>query len=68
MENLTGGTPPVRYLPCVVPCKLYFENEVIIITLKSIASMTLIDSCVLNKKRVNIIIFYPYPIPLNKFP
>lgn len=44
------------------------ENEVIIITLKSIASMTLIDSCVLNKKRVNIIIFYPYPIPLNKFP
>ena len=24
MENLTGGTPPVRYLPCVVPCKLYF--------------------------------------------
>ena len=26
MENLTGGTPPVRYLPCVVPCKLYFEK------------------------------------------
>ena len=25
MENLTGGTPPVRYLPCVVPCKLYFR-------------------------------------------
>jgi hypothetical protein len=25
MENLTGGTPPVRYLPCVVPCKLYFS-------------------------------------------
>ena len=24
MENLTGETPPVRYLPCVVPCKLYF--------------------------------------------
>ena len=24
MENLTGSTPPVRYLPCVVPCKLYF--------------------------------------------
>ena len=20
-----GGTPPVRYLPCVVPCKLYFS-------------------------------------------
>lgn len=37
------------------------ENEVIIITLKSIASMTLIDSCGLNKKRVNIIAFYPYP-------
>ena len=26
MENLTGGTPPVRPLPCVVPCKLYFTN------------------------------------------
>ena len=26
MENLTGGTPPVRYLPCVVPCKLYFSE------------------------------------------
>ena len=25
MENLTGGTPPVRPLPCVVPCKLYCE-------------------------------------------
>ena len=21
-----GGTPPVRYLPCVVPCKLYFSK------------------------------------------
>ena len=27
MENLTGGTPPVRYLPCVVPCKLYFTTN-----------------------------------------
>jgi len=27
MENLTGGTPPVRYLPCVVPCKLYFITD-----------------------------------------
>ena len=27
MENLTGGTPPVRYLPCVVPCKLYFTKK-----------------------------------------
>ena len=27
MENLTGGTPPVRYLPCVVPCKLYFTEK-----------------------------------------
>ena len=27
MENLTGGTPPVRYLPCVVPCKLYFKKN-----------------------------------------
>ena len=26
MENLTGGNPPVRPLPCVVPCKLYFTN------------------------------------------
>ena len=26
MENLTGGTPPVRLLPCVVPCKLYFGD------------------------------------------
>mgnify|MGYP003196689255 FL=1 len=26
MENLTGGTPPVRYLLCVVPCKLYFAS------------------------------------------
>ncbi len=26
MENLTGGTPPVRYLPGVVPCKLYFAD------------------------------------------
>ena len=25
MENLTGGNPPVRPLPCVVPCKLYFS-------------------------------------------
>ena len=27
MENLTGGTPPVRPLPCVVPCKLYFSED-----------------------------------------
>lgn len=26
MENLTGGTPPVRPLLCVVPCKLYFTS------------------------------------------
>ena len=26
MENLTGGNPPVRPLPCVVPCKLYFVH------------------------------------------
>ena len=26
MENLTGGNPPVRPLPCVVPCKLYFAG------------------------------------------
>lgn len=27
MENLTGGNPPVRPLPCVVPCKLYFGEN-----------------------------------------
>ena len=27
MENLTGGNPPVRPLPCVVPCKLYFASD-----------------------------------------
>ena len=27
MENLTGISAPVRPLPCVVPCKLYFEEE-----------------------------------------
>ena len=32
MENLTGGTPPVRPLPCVVPCKLYFSSAEITIT------------------------------------
>ena len=35
MENLTGGTPPVRYLPCVVPCKLYFtlvQNKGIVLS------------------------------------
>ena len=31
MENLTGGTPPVRPLPCVVPCKLYFINIAIFV-------------------------------------
>lgn len=25
MENLTGISAPVRPLPCVVPCKLYFK-------------------------------------------
>ena len=29
MENLTGGAPPVRPLPCVVPCKLYFDDKLI---------------------------------------
>ena len=24
VDSLTGGIPPVRYLLCVVPCKLYF--------------------------------------------
>ena len=26
MENLTGISAPVRPLPCVVPCKLYFAS------------------------------------------
>lgn len=42
MENLTGGTPPVRYLPCVVPCKLYF-------TIYKICDMALIDNFLLLK-------------------
>ena len=25
VDSLTGGIPPVRYLLCVVPCKLYFN-------------------------------------------
>lgn len=32
MENLTSGIPPVRYLPCVVPCKLYFGVFLLIIS------------------------------------
>ena len=40
MENLTGGTPPVRYLPCVVPCKLYFaEHEKLQATVKLLAEL-----------------------------
>ena len=35
MENLTGGNPPVRPLPCVVPCKLYFTYKKIILVEKS---------------------------------
>ena len=27
MENLTGISAPVRPLPCVVPCKLYFTEQ-----------------------------------------
>ena len=36
MENLTGGTPPVRPLLCVVPCKLYFTS--VIITIMTVLS------------------------------
>ncbi len=39
MENLTGGTPPVRYLPCVVPCKLYFDNGETTLLEKEISSL-----------------------------
>ena len=34
MENLTGGNPPVRPLPCVVPCKLYFTMDQITHTVR----------------------------------
>ena len=37
MENLTGGTPPVRYLLCVVPCKLYFQADYTQPTISSIS-------------------------------
>ena len=48
MENLTGGTPPVRYLPCVVPCKLYFYKGKTIADVKAVVEAgqdpnTLID-------------------------
>ena len=36
MENLTGGNPPVRPLPCVVPCKLYFEDRKIQISIHAL--------------------------------
>ena len=38
MENLTGGTPPVRYLPCVVPCKLYFDDVFTIMGVGTVAT------------------------------
>ena len=41
MENLTGGTPPVRYLPCVVPCKLYFvkyKSTVLVLIIEQVAT------------------------------
>ena len=47
MENLTGGTPPVRYLPCVVPCKLYFTNSEILAICK-----ILLDSRAFTKKEM----------------
>ena len=40
MENLTGGTPPVRYLPCVVPCKLYFTKIQILRLLADVSEDT----------------------------
>ncbi|WP_417053958.1 hypothetical protein, partial [Dysosmobacter sp.] len=40
MENLTGGTPPVRYLPCVVPCKLYFPTVQTSISIINITAAT----------------------------
>lgn len=39
MENLTGGTPPVRYLPCVVPCKLYFVGIIITIAVAVVGTL-----------------------------
>ena len=47
MENLTGGTPPVRPLPCVVPCKLYFgdlQNKISILEKQYLAAEQYKDS------------------------
>ena len=46
MENLTGGTPPVRYLPCVVPCKLYFSTVKNSFDLSMVAISALL--CIIN--------------------
>ena len=55
MENLTGGTPPVRYLPCVVPCKLYFENDYKIFE-RTRANLK--DQVLLNQQEKNDFIFF----------
>ena len=49
MENLTGGTPPVRPLPCVVPCKLYFTAEEIIDMLNFIDGAGSVNLCLGEK-------------------
>ena len=54
MENLTGGTPPVRYLPCVVPCKLYFRSVATKPNAKAIINKCAIETVLSTKdKRLN---------------
>ena len=45
MENLTGGTPPVRPLPCVVPCKLYFTNQYCLVGYKYLTPTNEYQTC-----------------------
>ena len=51
MENLTGGTPPVRYLPCVVPCKLYFRSVATKPNAKAIINKCAIESVLSTKDK-----------------
>ena len=50
MENLTGGTP-VRYLPCVVPCKLYFNAGITSFSMASRYDSTLTATNFLKKDK-----------------
>lgn len=63
MENLTGGTPPVRYLPCVVPCKLYFDDFSTTISLyaMSTSDKTQLDGAVASGKKMSGVVGYEVP-------